>query len=78
MLPGFPQLLGRLPWLAALFLRAFFLRDFLAMVRLLFVARLQRTMVVGVSCGPGFPHEAPVIGYRSPTMRDEEGTHHGR
>lgn len=25
------QLLGRLPWLAALFLRAFFLRDFLAM-----------------------------------------------
>ena len=32
------QLLGRLPWFAELFLRAFFLRDFLAMVGLLFVA----------------------------------------
>lgn len=29
------QLLGRLPWLAAFFLRAFFLRDFFAMVGLL-------------------------------------------
>ena len=41
------QLLGRLPWLAALFLRAFFLRDFFAMSWLLFLARIRTPMVDG-------------------------------
>ena len=55
------QLLGRLPWLAELFLRAFFLRDFFAMVRLLFVARFPRPIVVGWSHRAGRTRDGSMI-----------------
>ena len=53
-LPGrvVSQELGRLPWLAALFLRAFFLRDFFAMVDSV-PGESSRPIVVGASGRPG-------------------------
>jgi acetyl-CoA carboxylase biotin carboxyl carrier protein len=76
LLPAFSsstaQELGRLPWFAALFFRAFFLRDFFAM----WISVRPRGQPADGrrpgSARPVCPRVGTVIGYRHPISADEE------
>ena len=53
------QELGRLTWLAALFSRAFFLRDFFAIADLLVMGRIRPAHDLGADAPTGGPASGP-------------------